>query len=319
MVLHLHQKSRRCNILFQLKNRQFETKFGKIRSMERLIKLISKLPLGFVRGVGRFISVLIYRCSESYRHQIRENLMRAGVYTPELALSVAKEQGAQGVEAPWVWGRDREDILELTHCDEESKRIVQETFAMGKPIVFLTPHIGCYEVAPIYIAHHWLGALNKNMAILYRVPKKSYLRSIVGQGRAIPNILPSSADLKGVRQILKTMKAGGLAGILPDQVPSEGEGIWVPLFGQYAYTMTFPVRLARQFDANVLMCRVQREENGWSVHMRRWDYTFTGDDSLDCAAMNRLVEETILECPEQYLWSYNRYKCPKGATPPPKN
>ena len=153
--------------------------------MELLIKLIAKLPLGVLRKIGRIIGVLIYRCSSSYRRQIERNLMRAGIFTPELALEVAREQGAQAVEAPWVWGRDRHDVLALTRCDEKSRQLVQEAMDSQSPIVFLTPHIGCYEVAPIYVAHHWLESLNKNMAILYRVPRKSYLRAIVGQiGRA---------------------------------------------------------------------------------------------------------------------------------------
>ncbi len=284
--------------------------------MELLIKLIAKLPLGVLRKIGRIIGVLIYRCSSSYRRQIERNLTRAGIFTPELALEVAREQGAQAVEAPWVWGRDRHDVLALTRCDEKSRQLVQEVMDSQSPIVFLTPHIGCYEVAPIYVAHHWLESLNKNMAILYRVPRKSYLRAIVGQGRAVPNILPSSADLKGVRQIFRTMKAGGMAGILPDQVPSGGEGVWANLFGQKAYTMTFPVKLARQFQAKVLMCRVERENDGWCIHMRLWDYELTGIEQKDCEAMNRLIEETILECPQQYLWSYKRYKCPRGVTRP---
>jgi len=32
--------------------------------------------------------------------------------------------------------------------------------------------------------------------------------------------------------------------------------------------------------------------------------------------MNRAVEGMIRECPEQYLWSYNRYKVPAGVEPP---
>lgn len=284
--------------------------------MELLIKFIAKLPLGVLRKIGRFIGVLIYRCSSSYRRQIKTNLTRAGIFTPDLALEIAREQGAQAVEAPWVWGRDRYDVLSITRCDEKSRLLIQKVMDSQCPVVFLTPHIGCYEVAPIYVAHHWLKSMNKNMAILYRVPRKAYLRAIVGQGRAVPNILPSSADLKGVRQILRTMKAGGMAGILPDQVPSEGEGVWANFFGHKAYTMTFPMKLAKQFNAKVLMCRVEREERGWCIHMRLWDYELTGDEKIDCEAMNRLIEDTILECPHQYLWSYKRYKCPRGVTPP---
>jgi KDO2-lipid IV(A) lauroyltransferase len=38
---------------------------------------------------------------------------------------------------------------------------------------------------------------------------------------------------------------------------------------------------------------------------------------LDAAALNRAVEAQVRRCPEQYLWSYNRYKVPAGAPAPP--
>ena len=109
------------------------------------------------------------------------------------------------------------------------------------------------------------------------------------------------------------MKAGGIAGILPDQVPSHGEGVWAPLFGEKAYTMTFPLKLARQFKAQVIMARMQREAEGWCMYVKGWDYVLSGDEKKDAEAMNQFIEETILCCPQQYLWSYKRYKCPRGV------
>lgn len=282
--------------------------------MKFLVFLISRLPLNFLRSIGRIVGVLIYRFDSAYREEIHRNLTRAGIYSREMAFAVAREQGAQAVEAPWVWGRTRPEVLSKCRIDESSVSAINEAFNSGQAVVFLTPHIGCYEVGPLMVAERWLKGTQRQIAILYRIPRKSYLREIVGQGRASDNIVPASADLKGVRQILRIMKRGGVAGILPDQVPSHGEGVWAPLFGEKAYTMTFPIKLAKQFDAQVLMVRMQREFNGWVMHAKKWDYQLTGDEKQDVCAMNRLIEETILECPQQYLWSYKRYKCPRGVT-----
>ena len=197
--------------------------------------------------------------------------------------------------------------------DDASVAVFNEALTSGRAIVFLTPHLGCYEVGPMMVAERWLKGSDRQFAILYRVPRKSYLRDIVGKGRVSENIVPASADLKGVRQILKIMKAGGIAGILPDQVPSHGEGVWAPLFGEKAYTMTFPLKLARQFKAQVIMARMQREAEGWCMYVKGWDYVLSGDEKKDAEAMNQFIEETILCCPQQYLWSYKRYKCPRGV------
>lgn len=281
--------------------------------MKCLIYLISRLPLNFLRLVGRWVGALIYRFDQRYQAEINRNLTRAGLYSETMARAVAREQGAQAIEAPWVWGRSRKEVLSKCRIDDASLAVLNEALTSGRAIVFLTPHLGCYEVGPMMVAERWLKGSDRQFAILYRVPRKSYLRDIVGKGRVSENIVPASADLKGVRQILKIMKAGGIAGILPDQVPSHGEGVWAPLFGEKAYTMTFPLKLARQFKAQVIMARMQREAEGWCMYVKGWDYVLSGDEKKDAEAMNQFIEETILCCPQQYLWSYKRYKCPRGV------
>lgn len=281
--------------------------------MKCLIYLISRLPLNFLRLVGRWVGALIYRFDQRYQAEINRNLTRSGLYSETMARAVAREQGAQAIEAPWVWGRSRKEVLSKCRIDDASVAVLNEALTSGRAIVFLTPHLGCYEVGPMMVAERWLKGSDRQFAILYRVPRKSYLRDIVGKGRVSENIVPASADLKGVRQILKIMKAGGIAGILPDQVPSHGEGVWAPLFGEKAYTMTFPLKLARQFKAQVIMARMQREAEGWCMYVKGWDYVLSGDEKKDAEAMNQFIEETILCCPQQYLWSYKRYKCPRGV------
>jgi Kdo2-lipid IVA lauroyltransferase/acyltransferase len=119
--------------------------------------------------------------------------------------------------------------------------------------------------------------------------------------------------------LMKAMKAREVVGILPDQVPSLGEGAWAPFFGRWAYTMTLPARLACQFDAIVLLVYAQRlpAGRGYRIHLRRLEEPFTGDLARDAALMNRGLESLIRECPAQYLWGYNRYKVPTGAEAPP--
>ncbi|HIU84183.1 MAG TPA: lysophospholipid acyltransferase family protein [Candidatus Aphodousia gallistercoris] len=284
--------------------------------MKVLIYLISRIPLSVLRALSTFLGRMLYRCAPKYRQRIKENLERAGIYSEEMGLEVAGQQAIQAVEAPWVWGRGRQAVLKLTRGEAKTVELIDEAVKSGRSIIFLTPHIGCYEVAPMWVAEHWLKESARQFAVLYRVPRKSYLRSVVGLGRVSENVVPASADLKGVRQIIKILRTGGIVGILPDQVPSHGEGVWVPLFGEQAYTMTFPLRLASQFKAVVIMAKALRDESGWCIHCKKWDYELTGNAHEDAAAMNRLIEQTVLENPQQYLWSYNRYKCPSGVQRP---
>jgi KDO2-lipid IV(A) lauroyltransferase len=61
--------------------------------------------------------------------------------------------------------------------------------------------------------------------------------------------------------------------------------------------------------------RLPRGE-GFVVHIEAMPQPFSGDKDADCALLNRTVEDMIRRFPSQYLWSYNRYKCPAGVTPP---
>jgi KDO2-lipid IV(A) lauroyltransferase len=121
-----------------------------------------------------------------------------------------------------------------------------------------------------------------------------------------------------VRRLLKALKTGEAVGMLPDQVPGKGEGLWLPFFGRPAYTMTLAARLA-ETGATVLMAYAERLHYGAGYHLKLFPlrHELSGDLANRAAQLNRELEQLIRECPEQYLWGYNRYKVPAGAEPPP--
>ena len=80
--------------------------------------------------------------------------------------------------------------------------------------------------------------------MLYRPPKIKFLRPLVEAGRGRDRVQLAPANLGGVRLLLKALRRGDAVGILPDQVPAEGEGVWVDFFGRPAYTMTLAAKLA---------------------------------------------------------------------------
>ena len=185
----------------------------------------------------------------------------------------------------------------------------------------MTPHVGCYEVSPIWVYEKCLKPLGKKFTILYREPKQKFVRKTVANGHLREGMDPAPADLSGVRKIIRALRAGGALGCLPDQVPGRGEGVWASFFGRPAFTMTFPVNMARQFDAALfIVWTVRHPGKGWEVHLRRWELPEAdeGDDDMKAGveAMNRQIEAAIHEAPEQYIWNYNRYKCPKGVKKP---
>jgi KDO2-lipid IV(A) lauroyltransferase len=282
-----------------------------------LLRLVAALPLRAVYAIGGFLGHVVYWLSPTYRRRLNENLERAGYTDAATRREAIAEAGRQGLETPWIWKRPRGDLIARTSIADV--RMVDDALADGRPVMFLPPHLGCFEVTAQFYAAFRPEARTRPITVLYRIPRKSILRPLVEAGRAAEGLRLAPAELRGVRMLMKAMKDRQVVGILPDQVPSRGEGVWAPFFGRWAYTMTLPARLARQFDAIVLFVYGERLPGGagYRVHLRRLQEPLTGDAAHDAAVMNRGLESLIRECPTQYLWGYNRYKVPAGAEPPP--
>jgi len=283
-----------------------------------LFRRVASLPLSSIHTIGGALGRVVYWLSPTYRRRLRENMAGAGYRDPGQITAAAREAGKQGLETPWIWMRPRADLIARTEVVDMS--IADAALADGRPVMFLVPHLGCFEVTAQFYAAFRPEAATRPITVLYRIPRKSILRPIVESGRATPGLKLAPAELRGVRMLMKALKEREVVGILPDQVPSRGEGVWAPFFGRWAYTMTLPARLARQFDAIVIFVYGERLPGGrgYRIHLKRLEGPFTGDAVQDAAIMNRGLESLIRECPTQYLWGYNRYKVPAGAEPVPR-
>jgi KDO2-lipid IV(A) lauroyltransferase len=285
-----------------------------------LFKLLSLLPLAALRAVGGALGALAYALAPEYRRRIREHLARAGYDPDTVGRAAGREAGKQALELPWAWGRSAEEIR--ARIEVANPEVEQAALAAGRPVIYLTPHFGCFEMASHYCAlTHWRGA--RRITVMYRIPRQGYVHEIVRGGRTRLGAQLATADLRGVRQLLRTLKRGDAVGILPDQVPAQGEGVWAPFFGQPAYTMTLPGKLAAASGATVLFIVVERTRRAdgrasFRVHFTPLSAPLTGDGARDAAQVNADLERAIRVAPAQYLWSYNRYKRPAGAPPPPE-
>ena len=119
-----------------------------------------------------------------------------------------------------------------------------------------------------------------------------------------------STNLTGVRALMKALRNGGSIGLLPDQVPGAGEGVWTHFFNRLAYTMTLPAKLAQMSGAVLVLAYAERlpKGAGYAVHFVPFDGQLTGTPEQQAGAINAAMEALIARCPAQYFWSYNRYK-----------
>ena len=273
-----------------------------------LFRLLSFLPLPLLHRLGSALGWLVYLVSPSYRRRMRANLEAAGLGR-ELSRAVA-ESGKAIVELPFVWCARPERVAR--HATDENWEHVQAVLDSGRGIVFLTPHLGCFEITAQQIA------LRTPLTVMYRPPKQAALKPLIEGARARHNLHLAPANLSGVRILAKTLKKGQPIGLLPDQVPQQGEGVWAPFFGRSAYTMTLPAKLAQMGDAAVILVYAERlaAGKGFVVRFVPFEGELSGTAAEQAGAINRAMEQLIARCPSQYFWSYNRYKQPDGVAAP---
>jgi KDO2-lipid IV(A) lauroyltransferase len=273
-----------------------------------LFRFLSVFPLPVLHALGAALGWLVYLISPSYRRRLRSNLELAG-YGAHLRSAVA-ESGKAIVELPFVWCAPQERVTR--HVTMENWELVQRQLDSGRGIVFLTPHLGCFELTAQQVS------LRQELTVMYRPPRKSALKPLVEGARARQNMHLAPANLSGVRMLVKALRGGQPVGVLPDQVPQEGEGVWAPFFGRPAYTMTLPAKLAQLGKADILLTYAERLPGGrgYVIRFVPFEGELSGTATEQAASINRAMEALIARCPSQYVWSYNRYKRPQGVAAP---
>ena len=286
-------------------------------SLQRLIPLLFRLlggcSLPALHRLGGWAGLATYWLSGRYRRRVQENLARGlGRQASRTELHTnARETGRMMLELPFVWQRPIDEVLQHV-VDVQGREHVDAILARGGAMIALTPHMGCFEIASLYIGQFM------PLTILYRPPKQSSIEPILRAGRTRGQLTLATADLAGVRHIIKSLRQGIGTGLLPDQAPGQGEGVWAPFFGKPAYTMTLAARLSEVKNAEVLLFWGERiAGKGWRLHILPPQTPLTGSLEERVVAINHEIEALIRRCPSQYLWGYNRYKVPAGANPPP--
>jgi len=284
-----------------------------------LLTLFAKLPLRWLHRLGALLGWLVYLASPRYAARLRENLETSGVCVDpgacrKLLHQTIVEAGKSAAELLKVWLRPEHETLQLMR-NRHGWEHVEAALARGKGIIFLTPHLGCFEITSLYYA------ARHPITVLYRPPKLRRLQPLLEIGRRRGQVTLAPTDMSGVKALLKALKRGEAVGILPDQAPGEGEGVWAEFFGRPAYTMTLAARLARATDAAVILAYAERLPRGEGFDLWLEPLPAGLPDQPREAAnfLNRAIENLIRKLPAQYLWSYNRYKTPRGVEPPPSS
>lgn len=279
------------------------------RLIKLSLRLSAYLPLRIVHALGTAAGWLLARTPNDSRHVTRINLARC---YPELGAArqrrlteqSLKETTKTALETGPLWHWDRERIRRLAR-GAEGEDLLERALAAGRGAILAIPHLGAWEMIGLYCS------MRHPMTSLYRPPRLGSLDALMTAARERFGARLVPSDTAGVRALLKAARRGELLAILPDQEPRYGNGIFSPFFGIPAYTMTLLARLTQQTGAPVFITYAERLARGQGYRLHFRPLTLSPDDaSVEriTAAVNAAIEDCVRRIPQQYQWSYKRFK-----------
>jgi len=287
------------------------------RLLYLLATLVGALPAPLLRGIAALVAA-IGRATGS--RESRVALRNLELAYPELSAeerealrrAILRTTALQTLETLRLWTRPHADNLRLLR-EQHGVGLFDAALANGRGLIVCAPHYGNWE-----LLNQWLAARTP-ISILYRAPDSKIGEAFLRLVRAgVPDrVKQVRAEGPAVRQLWKTLKDGGVVGILPDQQPKAGDGAFAPFFGMPALTMTLASRLAERTGATVLFAYCERIGDGPDFALRIEPAPDAiGDTDLVRATtvLNAGVEHIARRDPAQYQWTYKRYKArPSGS------
>lgn len=283
-----------------------------------LLRISSILPLPLLHLAGSLLGWLAYQLPNNSKRRVTFTNLRlcfpdkTEAEYRRLARRSLIETGKLVTESPLLWFGNRQRVMRLVK-QVSGEHLLQQARAQQRPVLIAAPHIGNWELVGLYCSYHY------PMTSMYRPQRHPGLDAAIRNGRERygAHLVPS--DTSGIRQMLKSLHKHELVGILPDQSPSKGTGVFAPFFGVSAYSPVLLPRLAQKTGALTIFCYAERLSAGRGFHLHFLPAPEgVGDAGIDeaVAHVNEGVAACVARLPEQYWWSYKRFRQRPAGEPP---
>jgi len=274
-----------------------------------VLKWLSYLPLSGLHALGVFVGWFLRMAPNRARRRARENIARcfpelSTVQQQRLVNAALVETAKAFFETAALWNWEGSRVVALVK-EVIGGEYLDQAVAKERGVIVVMPHLGSWELATIYCSYL------QPMTTLYKPPRLVKLEQMMLAGRQRLGAVFMPTDTRGVRAVYQALGKRQVVGILPDQNPTPGAGIYAPFFGYPTYTITLVGRLLQRTDAQVVYAFAQRLSggNGFRLHFRAPLKPFSGLGLEQMTSqLNADIEACIREVPAQYQWTYPRFK-----------
>ncbi|RKH68010.1 lysophospholipid acyltransferase family protein [Corallococcus llansteffanensis] len=285
-----------------------------------MLRLLQFLSLGAARTLGMTLGGWAYAIAGGERRKALKSLARAfpdrsDAERDALARDAFRHLAAAALEVASTRALDA-GLETLVSWPPEDRRVLEAALAKGKGVVFVSGHVGNWELLARRVAK--AGYPSQSIAKETSDPR---LTALVEDFRAKGGVRSIWRGQEGAaRAMLRALRSGEILGILIDQ-DTRVQSVFVPFFGELAATPRAAADLALRTGAAVVVGFCQREGKGYRLTMEE----VPGPDVADreqavqalTAALSQRIEAAIRRAPEQWVWMHQRWKTrpPEDARP----
>ncbi|MBI3609723.1 MAG: lysophospholipid acyltransferase family protein [Nitrospirae bacterium] len=273
-------------------------------------------PLGLQlgSGLGSMAYFFLYKERRRALHHLRSAL--GGERSPEdcrrIALESFRNLGKTFFEVLTLDRLTRDEIDRLVRFEGEES--LKAAAALGRGVIFITGHIGNWELLAMAVAARYPLAVVAAPIYDPRVEK------IIVRLRAAHGVETLIRNSPGyLRRLIAMLRRGGVAGLLIDQ-DTKTEGVFVPFFHREAYTPTGAASLAFRTGAAVVAGFILRDSTDRHRVILQGPLTLTRSGEMEqdirneTARFTKMIENQIRKTPEQWIWMHRRWRTEKNDT-----
>jgi|TARA_B110000259_G_scaffold187558_1_gene242218 KDO2-lipid IV(A) lauroyltransferase len=186
----------------------------------------------------------------------------------------------------------------------EGQEILEEIKKNNEPVLFISGHFNNFELMAMHIEKSGI-----NLAAIYRPLNNFFLNFIIEKIRR--KYICKKQIKKGrmsVRQLLSLFKQKYSIALMIDQRVTEG--IRSDFFGQKALTTTIPAQFVKKFNCRVVPIYIERKNGIKFKIVINKPIHFSKEESITSITdnLNKWLEGKVLQNPEQWIWSHDRWK-----------